>query len=76
MVNADGSGRINLTNTPNRQEAQPAWSPDSVFISYSSRDSTTLDETNWDIFVVQADGENLRQITTNEGPDNSSWWIP
>ena len=36
VVNADGTGRLNLTQTANVLEMHPAWSPDGRYIAYDN----------------------------------------
>ncbi len=63
-------------------DAEPAWSPDSKLLAFSSNRSTPdPDRTyNSDIWVVAADntdkGAHLTQVTTNPGSDQSPTWSP
>ncbi|NOZ03260.1 MAG: hypothetical protein GXO92_01435 [FCB group bacterium] len=42
VVNADGSGKINLTETPDIIEMRPDWSPDGRWIIYDTYDRGTI----------------------------------
>jgi len=67
-VNADGSGRTNLTNGP---ADFGAWSPDSSRIAFTSnRDG------NGEIYLVNADGSGLARLTNNPGEDGGPVWSP
>ncbi len=58
VMDADGTNQRNLTNHP-EYDSFPDWSPDGeqiVFVSSRSRIGTN-------IFVMSADGENVKQIT-------------
>jgi Tol biopolymer transport system component len=65
VVNANGSGKTNLTpSTPGTQDRHPAWSPDGSRIAFvSNRDGYP------DIFVMNSDGSNARNLTNNH-----TWW--
>jgi len=62
-------------------DSEPAWSPDGTRIAFISNRTDSPDTNyNSDIWVVDADntdkGSQLRQITTNPGPDTSPAWSP
>lgn len=68
-INIDGSERTNLTNT-DTPEADFHWSPDGSKILYH-----TLDEGDLEVFVMDADGGNPRNITHSAGRDLDAIWI-
>jgi hypothetical protein len=63
-MNADGSGRTQLP-----QGIRPAWSPQGGLIAFDS-----CRDTNCGIFVVQPNGQGLRQVTSDGGGKVS--WSP
>ncbi len=77
IANADGSNPVNLTarisNTSN--EAVPAWSPDGTQIAFASN-LHEYDETTYEIFVIDADGRNLKQLTHGTGSNWDPDWQP
>src|SRR5207237_1385985 len=67
----DGSGVVQLTNTPGN-DAAPAWSPDGSKIAFSStRDG------NHEIYVMNAtDGSGLVRLTNDALWDDHPAWSP
>jgi len=61
---------IRLTDGLGRNE-YPAWSKDGKKVAYSSDRSGNLD-----IWVMDDDGNNKRQLTTNPGTDERPAWSP
>ena len=63
-------------------DSEPAWSPDSKLLAFSSNRSKPDPDASYDtnIWVVAADnadkGAHLTQVTTNPGPDTTSAWSP
>jgi TolB protein len=59
VMNPDGTGESNLTNTSTVQEAIPAWSPDGEKIAFV----TTADITSYeDLYVMNADGSDRTML--------------
>ena len=53
-------------------DAEPAWSPDSGWIAFvSDRDSLESD-----IYVMSADGSDVRRLTTDSAKDSFPTWAP
>jgi Tol biopolymer transport system component len=61
----------NLSSTPNASEWVPDWSPDGSKIAFSSdRDGDS------EVYVINADGTGLVQLTDNKGYDGRPRWSP
>lgn len=79
VMNADGSGKVNLTNDPDHWNGAPTWSPDGrriVFFSDRERDQDLpVLERGTDLFVMDRDGSNIRRLTTS-GINVGSDWSP
>ena len=75
MINADGTGRKDLT-VGRVFDAAPAFSPDGIRIVFAKM---TFDERSErsDLFVMRSDGSNKRQITdTLRAFDYGADWQP
>jgi TolB protein len=67
-----------LTDT-SANESYPAWSPDGNQVAYSASTGVwnTPENTNtYEIFVMDADGSNVRQLTNNTNFDDYPRWSP
>jgi len=73
VVNPDGSGLTNLTNTPELNETSPEWSPDGSKIVFLA-DTTFNGDKN--IFVMNEDGSNRQQYTNNVQAIGTVSWSP
>ncbi len=80
VMNADGSGKENLTpETPYRGEGSPAWSPNGRQIAYGThRWGPSLRygrrRLNREVFVMNADGSNKRNLTEDRSFDDFPRW--
>jgi eukaryotic-like serine/threonine-protein kinase len=81
LVNADGTGLTALTNMENGA-CQPAWSPDGSQIVFISPCRARVDfyENNYyrdsSLYLINADGTDLRPLTTVPGADIEPAWSP
>lgn len=53
---------------------QPALSPDRTRIAFSSNRANR--DGNYDLYVMDADGRNIRRLTTERGTDGDPAWTP
>jgi Tol biopolymer transport system component len=73
VAKADGSGRIQLTTQgKGSADRSPAWSPDGSRIAFVSDRAGGFPE----LFVMDADGTNVRRITENSFVDGNPTWSP
>ena len=79
VVNPDGSDLVRVADTPIEYHlrpytAQPAWSPDGQRIAFVA--PGVGGENNADIFVVNADGSDLLNLTKHPAEDIQIAWSP
>ena len=72
VMDADGQHKTRLTNTPYQEEV-PAWTADGriVFCGQSPTDPE-----NWDIYLMNADGTGLRNLTDTGAETFECWPSP
>jgi TolB protein len=82
VINSDGTNLINLTNSA-RADGNPVWSSDGKSILFSS-DRTyqpgnvggVSQPDSYEIYVMDADGKNVKQLTFNNQDDLFPKWSP
>ena len=68
VVHADGSGLRRLTNTPDRLELQPAWSPDGRKITFLGFTGVGTPDEHGAVYTMNADGSGVTEISTPRIP--------
>jgi len=72
FMNRDGTNKTNLSNRPKSYDYFPTWSRDDKFIAFASSPDKKSNE--WEIWVMTADGDNLKRLTTNNYSDKYPDW--
>lgn len=70
VMNPDGTGQTNITNTPDINESNPVWSPDSLKIAFNSGDTIYFS----DIWIMNADGSGRTNVTQNPSYQFGPTW--
>lgn len=68
-MNPDGSNIINITNTPDSNEKDPAWSLDGQTIVYASDQ-----QGQWQIYTIPAGGGDATQLTDTGDNIQPNWF--
>jgi TolB protein len=90
VVDVDGQHLTKLTNNPSGADCilttgcagAPAWSPDGSKIAFDRLIGPIVDDVayEWAIYIMNADGSQLRQVTEKvhptQGEDNNPQWSP
>lgn len=78
VIDADGSNPVCLTKDNNDTDAYPSWSPDGSRIAFSSRRSVDprYPARYVEIYVMNADGTDLRRFTNGDGFAWHPVWSP
>lgn len=83
-IHPDGSGLRKLTND-HGDDAHSAWSPDGQWLIFTSsrmgwKDEAMLPDQSsqsyGEVFVMRADGTDVRQLTDNQWEDGGAVWWP
>jgi Tol biopolymer transport system component len=73
-MNADGSNLVRLTPGNTGVNTQPVWTPDGTQIVFSSNrrnpscGSSSFDQCNFQLFIMNADGSNVCLLTSGQVP--------
>ena len=70
LMNADGSGVLQLTHNTFDFDSEPSWSPYGNHIAFVS----DRDGDNDEIYVMNVDGGSIERLTDNEYPDSLPKW--
>ena len=78
VMNPDGTNPINLTQSPERADFSSSWSPDGRQIAFTSDEGFKQrgGGSRRNIWVMDADGGNPRNLTNHGAKDLSPDWSP
>jgi len=72
IFSADLAGeRIANLTADAHPDRSPSWSPDAEYIVFSSRRNN-----NWDLYIMRADGSDMRRLTDHPAYDGEPAWSP
>jgi Tol biopolymer transport system component len=72
LVDIKDGSKVNLTDSPKFDDRDLSWSPDGTKIAFSSRRQVI----DTQIYVMDADGSQVRKLTTGDNSNYSPSWSP
>ena len=66
---------LRLLTFPGFSSAAPGWALDGEAILFSS-DRDAVNGTNWEVYIMNADGSNVIRLTTDDKLDRFADWTP
>lgn len=70
-MNVYGSEQVQLTDTKKGSALNPRWSPDGTRLIFQS---SKKDKKDFDLYVIDVDGNNLTQLTIKKSYDGQPYW--
>lgn len=70
IMDIDGDHRSHIVSSSSFKAWCPRFSPDDRHIVFHAQDTSD----NWDIYVIDIDGNNLVRLTFNKSTDNDPYW--
>ncbi|NTU84027.1 MAG: hypothetical protein HGA45_32425 [Chloroflexales bacterium] len=69
VMSAGGTNFRNITQAPDADDYDPAWSPDGKRLVFTSKR-----DNNVDLYIISADGSGLRRLTSDPAVDADADW--
>lgn len=78
VVDAEGKGPARMLTSGDFGHTSPSWSPDGKYIAFSANRNPDHEWQGWfsDIWVMPADGGEMRKLTPSDGPAHGPVWTP
>ncbi len=75
LIRSDGADHTRLTNDAFDTDSFPTWSPDGQYLAFTRREAQG-DSSQDEIYVINADGTNMKRITYFTSDDFDPAWSP
>jgi Tol biopolymer transport system component len=75
VMNANGSNPVNITQSTTLDSLDGEWSPDGTTIAFTSFGRTGISNAS-EIFLMNADGSNIRPLTNSSLDEHELAWQP
>jgi Tol biopolymer transport system component len=73
LIEADGSHWTDLTQTTERAENWPVWSPDGSLIAFRATPDLTVVTDDYQVYLLHTDGSGEERLTTDQAGYSLAW---